>query len=57
MLHLQDQLDAEVLVTSSFVSGRLAMSLFPSDLEEWSRALESSCCRSGHLLEGRRPQP
>ncbi|MEV6333072.1 DUF5959 family protein [Streptomyces sp. NPDC051909] len=40
VLHLHDQLDAEVIVTSSFVGGRLAMSLFPSDLEEWSRALD-----------------
>ncbi|MFI8770347.1 DUF5959 family protein [Streptomyces sp. NPDC053792] len=40
VLHLHDQLDAEVLITSSFVSGRLAMSLFPSDLEDWSRALD-----------------
>ncbi|PZT79651.1 MULTISPECIES: DUF5959 family protein [unclassified Streptomyces] len=38
--HLHDQLDAEVIVTSSFVGGRPAMSLFPSDLEEWSRALD-----------------
>ena len=27
-------------MTSSFVSGRLAMPLFPSDLEKWSRALD-----------------
>jgi hypothetical protein len=40
VLHLHDQLDAEVIVTSTFVGGRLAMSLFPSDLEEWSRALD-----------------
>ncbi|ARF73916.1 MULTISPECIES: DUF5959 family protein [Streptomycetaceae] len=40
VLHLHDQLEAEVIVTSSFVSGRLAMSLLPSDLEEWSRALD-----------------
>ncbi|WP_436952244.1 DUF5959 family protein [Streptomyces sp. SudanB182_2057] len=40
VLHLHDQLDAEVIVTSSFVGGRLVMSLFPSDLEEWSRALD-----------------
>ncbi|MFC7924552.1 DUF5959 family protein [Streptomyces cinereoruber] len=40
VLHLHDQLDAEVIVTSSFVGGRLAMSLSPSDLEEWSRALD-----------------
>ncbi|MFJ6833544.1 DUF5959 family protein [Streptomyces sp. NPDC091209] len=40
VLHLHDQLDAEVLVTSSFVSGRLVMCLFPSDLEDWSRALD-----------------
>ncbi|MGK5632184.1 DUF5959 family protein [Streptomyces sp. URMC 123] len=38
--HLHDQLDAEALITSSFVSGRLAMSLFPPDLEDWSRALD-----------------
>ncbi|MER7000642.1 DUF5959 family protein [Streptomyces sp. NPDC000410] len=38
--HLHDQLDAEVVVTSSFVSGRLTMSLFHSDLEDWSRALD-----------------
>ncbi len=30
LLHFHDQLDAEVLITSSFVSGRLAMSPFPS---------------------------
>ncbi|MEU9339461.1 DUF5959 family protein [Streptomyces sp. NPDC048290] len=41
LLHLHDRLDAEVLVTSSFVTGRLAMSLIPSDLEDWSRALDS----------------
>ncbi|MFC8728879.1 DUF5959 family protein [Streptomyces bacillaris] len=40
VLHLHDQLDAEVIVTSGFVGGRLAMSLLPSDLEEWSRALD-----------------
>ncbi|UFR06872.1 DUF5959 family protein [Streptomyces sp. Go40/10] len=40
VLHLHDRLDAEVLVTSGFVSGRLAMSLLPSDLEDWSRALD-----------------
>ncbi|MEV7442525.1 DUF5959 family protein [Streptomyces sp. NPDC091204] len=40
LLHLHDQLDAEVLVTSSFVTGRLAMPLIPSDLEAWPRALD-----------------
>ncbi|MCX5441063.1 DUF5959 family protein [Streptomyces sp. NBC_00063] len=40
LLHLHDRLDAEVLVASSFVSGRLAMTLVPSDLEDWSRALD-----------------
>ncbi|MFJ8863881.1 DUF5959 family protein [Streptomyces sp. NPDC102451] len=40
VLHLHDQLDAEVMVSSSFVGGRLAMTLFPSGLEEWSRALD-----------------
>lgn len=40
VLQLHDQLDAEVMVTSSFVGGRLAMSLSPSDLAKWSRALD-----------------
>ncbi|MER7911236.1 DUF5959 family protein [Streptomyces sp. NPDC096068] len=40
LLHLHDRLDAEVLITSSFVSGRLPMSLSPADLETWSRALD-----------------
>lgn len=40
VLHLHDLLDAEVLVTSSFVSGRLAIALTPSDLEDWARALD-----------------
>ncbi|MFE9534960.1 DUF5959 family protein [Streptomyces sp. NPDC006691] len=40
VLHLHDLLDAEVLVTSGFVSGRLAMALRPSDLESWGRALD-----------------
>ncbi|MEV8206064.1 DUF5959 family protein [Streptomyces sp. NPDC079189] len=40
VLHLHDVLDAEVVVTSSFVSGRLAMSLFPADLGDWSRVLD-----------------
>ncbi|WUX26685.1 DUF5959 family protein [Streptomyces sp. NBC_01438] len=40
VLHLHDLLDAEVLVTSGFVSGRLAMALRPSDLESWARALD-----------------
>ncbi|MFD8744356.1 DUF5959 family protein [Streptomyces sp. NPDC059616] len=40
VLHLHDLLDAEVLVTSGFVSGRLAMALRPSDLASWARALD-----------------
>ncbi|MEU1784181.1 DUF5959 family protein [Streptomyces abikoensis] len=40
VLHLHDLLDAEVLITSSFVSGRLATALRPSDLESWARALD-----------------
>ncbi|MFF8646529.1 DUF5959 family protein [Streptomyces sp. NPDC015345] len=39
VLHLHDLLDAEVLITSSFVNGRLDTSLSPSDLDAWSRAL------------------
>ncbi|MFE4217899.1 DUF5959 family protein [Streptomyces sp. NPDC056844] len=31
---------SEVMVTSSFVGGRLALTLLPSDLEEWSLALD-----------------
>ncbi|MGW4895043.1 DUF5959 family protein [Kitasatospora sp. NPDC004240] len=40
VLHLHDLLDAEVLVTSGFVSGRLPTTLSPSDLEGWARALD-----------------
>lgn len=40
VLHLHDLLDAEVLVTSGFVSGRLVMALRPSDLASWTRALD-----------------
>ncbi|MEU9206328.1 DUF5959 family protein [Streptomyces sp. NPDC048332] len=40
VLHLHDQLDAEVLITSSFANGRLGMLLFPSDPESWSLALD-----------------
>ncbi|MFJ6378751.1 DUF5959 family protein [Kitasatospora sp. NPDC092039] len=38
--HRHDLPDAEVLVTSGFVSGRLATVLSPSDLESWARALD-----------------
>ncbi|MFB6827271.1 DUF5959 family protein [Streptomyces virginiae] len=41
LLHLHDRLDAEVLVTSSFIAGRLTMTLVPADLESWSRALDA----------------
>lgn len=40
VLPLHDPLDAEVLVESSFVTGRLGLSLFPNDLDGWSRALD-----------------
>ncbi|MFJ9777645.1 DUF5959 family protein [Kitasatospora sp. NPDC101157] len=40
VLHLHDRLDAEIVVTSSFVSGSLTMSLLPSDLDDWGRALD-----------------
>ncbi|MFJ3527829.1 MULTISPECIES: DUF5959 family protein [unclassified Streptomyces] len=55
--HLHDLLDAEVLVTSGFVSGRLAMALRPSDLESWARALDrlsagqDICWRDDHSPE------
>lgn len=36
-----DHLDAEVLVESRFVNGRLAFCLAPRDLDSWAEALES----------------
>ncbi|WP_244258388.1 DUF5959 family protein [Streptomyces sp. Tu 2975] len=40
MLPLHDLLDAEVLIGSGFVRGRLNLSLFPDDLDRWSHALD-----------------
>ncbi|WP_256959251.1 hypothetical protein [Streptomyces viridochromogenes] len=44
------------MITSSFVTGRLTMSLF---LPTWSTGPGpwTSSLRGRHLLEGRRPQP
>ncbi|MFC9757084.1 DUF5959 family protein [Streptomyces sp. NPDC056921] len=39
VLPLHDRLDAEVLIESGFVNGRLDLSLLPSDLDNWSSAL------------------
>ncbi|MEW1550472.1 DUF5959 family protein [Streptomyces tsukubensis] len=40
VLPLHDRLDAEVLIESGFVSGRLDLGLFPDDLDGWARALD-----------------
>ncbi|WP_030689626.1 DUF5959 family protein [Streptomyces globisporus] len=40
VLPMHDLLDAEVLIESGFVSGRLDLGLSPDDLEGWSRALD-----------------
>ncbi|MEV7416346.1 DUF5959 family protein [Streptomyces sp. NPDC089919] len=40
VLHLHDLLDAEVVISSSFVSGRLGTALRPADLDTWDRALD-----------------
>ncbi|MFE1318710.1 DUF5959 family protein [Kitasatospora phosalacinea] len=40
VLHLHDLLDAEVVVTSSFVTGSLSVRLLPSDLDRWGRSLD-----------------
>lgn len=40
VLPLHDLLNAEVLIESGFVSGRLDLGLFPDDLAGWSRALD-----------------
>ncbi|MFL3866642.1 DUF5959 family protein [Streptomyces griseobrunneus] len=42
VLPLHDLLNAEVLIESGFVSGRLDLGLFPDDLAGWSRALDVS---------------
>lgn len=36
-----DLLDAEIIVESSFISGHLNVSFYPSDLEVWSLALDA----------------
>jgi hypothetical protein len=36
-----DHLDAEIVVTSGFASGRLTTCLLPEDLEDWASALDS----------------
>lgn len=41
ILPAHDLLDAEIIVESSFISGRLDICFYLSDLEEWSLALES----------------
>ncbi|MFF9620043.1 DUF5959 family protein [Streptomyces griseosporeus] len=40
VLPLHDRLDAELLLTSSFVTGRLPMTLSPADLRAWSHCLD-----------------
>jgi hypothetical protein len=41
ILPVHDLLDAEIIVESSFISGRLNICFYLSDLEEWSLALDA----------------
>jgi hypothetical protein len=41
ILPVHDLLDAEIIVESSFISGRLNICFYLSDLEEWSMALDA----------------
>lgn len=41
VLPLHDSLNAEILVETSFLSGRLEVSLSPSDLDDWSQCLSA----------------
>lgn len=41
VLPVHDLLDAEIIVESSFISGRLSICFYLSDLEEWSLALDA----------------
>ncbi|MFF2522605.1 DUF5959 family protein [Streptomyces liangshanensis] len=41
ILPLHDLLDAEIVVESSFVRGRLRVGLYPADLASWSVVLDS----------------
>ncbi|MBV6696616.1 DUF5959 family protein [Kitasatospora aureofaciens] len=40
-LQLHDLLDAEVVLETSFISGRLAICCCPADLNAWSQALDA----------------
>lgn len=40
VLPLHDLLDAEVLIKSGFVNGRLTFGLFPADVDGWDHALD-----------------
>ncbi len=40
-LPLHDLLDAELIVESSFISGRIRICFYPPDLEKWALALDS----------------
>nr|BFD93716.1 hypothetical protein KitaXyl93_50760 [Kitasatospora sp. Xyl93] len=41
VLPVHDLLDAEIIVESSFIRGRLSICFYLSDLEEWSLALDA----------------
>lgn len=41
ILPIHDLLDAEIIVESSFISGRLHICFYPSALEAWSLALDA----------------
>ncbi|MBW8738224.1 DUF5959 family protein [Streptomyces sp. NBC_01538] len=41
ILPAHDLLDAEVVIETSFISGRLSICFYPSDLEAWSSTLDA----------------
>jgi hypothetical protein len=49
VLPLHDLLDAEILVETSFIRGRLSICFYPANLEEWSRCL--AALRAGQDVE------
>ncbi|MFJ3229288.1 DUF5959 family protein [Streptomyces sp. NPDC086783] len=39
ILHLHDQLSAEIVISGTFATGTLPISLFPADLDTWGESL------------------
>jgi len=54
----QDYLDAEIVVASAFVNGRLELTLLPEDLGTWRGALESLAAGvdASWMDDGRNPE-